>query len=105
MFRMVILPEAKADIRNASIWYEKKQKGLGKRFIVIIRKCFLLLKTNPNAFQIRYDDIRTIITPKFPFMIHFSINEISKKVIIISVLHTSRNPESWYDINDTNSTN
>jgi len=33
MVKVVILPLAKKDIRDAAQWYQKKQTGLGKRFI------------------------------------------------------------------------
>jgi hypothetical protein len=33
MFKSIILPLAKEDIREAAKWYNKQQEGLGKRFI------------------------------------------------------------------------
>ncbi len=32
---------------------------------------------------------------KFPFMIHFIVNEKINAVFIVSVFHTSLNPEKW----------
>ena len=92
MYRSIILPIAKADIRNSSIWYEAQQKGLGKTFISIIRESIHFITTNPYSFQIRFDEIRTAIVKKFPFLIHYLIDEDSKTIIIVAVFHTSRKP-------------
>jgi hypothetical protein len=32
MYKAIILPLAKEDIREAARWYSKKQKGLGEKF-------------------------------------------------------------------------
>jgi hypothetical protein len=39
--------------------------------------------------------VRTAVLDVFPFMIHYLIDEPGKKIVIIAVLHTSRNPEIW----------
>jgi hypothetical protein len=31
-FKVVILPLAREDLKEATLWYENKVKGLGKRF-------------------------------------------------------------------------
>lgn len=31
----------------------------------------------------------------FPYLIHFTINDSLKIILIIAVIHTSRNPETW----------
>lgn len=32
-YKLKILPRAKQDLKEIAIWYEKAQKGLGKRFL------------------------------------------------------------------------
>jgi hypothetical protein len=39
--------------------------------------------------------IRTAVLNVFPFMIHYSIDEPRKTIIVAAVLHTSRDPEAW----------
>jgi hypothetical protein len=75
--------------------YESKQKGLGKKFTFQVRQKIDFIKKNPDAFAIRYDDIRTAVLDVFPFMIHYTIDKSFKTFIISSVLHTSRDPEIW----------
>ncbi len=95
MYKSLILPSAKRDIEEAARWYDKKQKGLGKRFIGEVREKVNFIKQNPEACNLRYDNVRTAVLNIFPFMIHYIIDEINKYVIITAVLHTSRNPDLW----------
>ena len=95
MYTSVVLPPAKEDIRDAALWYEDKQKGLGRGFTDQVRETVSFIKKNPKACNIRYDDIRTTVLNVFPFMLHYTIDENNKTVIISAVLHTSRNPDLW----------
>ena len=94
MYKSVILPSAKKDIREAAKWYEKQQRGIGKRFLAEVRKKNQQLNRNPFAYAIRYGNVRTAIVDIFPYMIHFTI-ESGNSILISAVLHTSLNPSSW----------
>jgi plasmid stabilization system protein ParE len=95
MFEVVILPIAKRDIQEAALWYDKRKKGLGKKFTASIRQKMNLLKTHPFSTSIRYDEIRTAVLDIFPYMMHYSVDESKKIILISAVLHTSRNPDIW----------
>ncbi len=95
MYKSIILPLAKKDIREAAIWYNKQQKGLGKKFTTEVRENVHFIRQNTKASNIRYKNVRTTILNVFPFMIHYTIEEKSKTIIVLAVLHTSRNPELW----------
>jgi plasmid stabilization system protein ParE len=95
MYKSIILPLAIEDIREAAKWYNKQKKGLGKRFTAEVREKVHFIRQNPKASNIRYDDVRTAVLNLFPFMVHFTIDEKNKTIIISAVLHTSRNPELW----------
>jgi plasmid stabilization system protein ParE len=95
MYKSIILPLAKEDIREAALWYNKQSKGLGKRFTTEVREKVHFIKQNPKATNIRYDVVRTALLNVFPFMIHYTVDEGNKTVIVSAALHTSRNPELW----------
>jgi len=95
MYKAVILPLAKEDIKAAADWYDQQQKGLGKRFTKEVREKVNYIKENPKTIAIRYDETRTAVLNVFPFMIHFDIDHNKKTVLISAVLHTSRNPDNW----------
>ena len=93
-FTVVILPEAKQDLRLSATWYNKQRKGLGKRFLSQVRKSKTVLQSNPH-FAERHKHVHTLPLRKFPFMIHFSIDKSKMTVTILAVLHTSQNPDKW----------
>ena len=95
MYKSIILPLAKEDIREAAKWYNKKSQGLGKRFTAEIREKVRFIRQNPTASNIRYDNVRTAVLNIFPYMVHFTIDEPSKTIVFSAVLHTSRDPELW----------
>lgn len=95
MYQTIILPLAKADIKEAALWYNKQQPGLGKRFTKEVRAKVADIKANPLAYSVRYNDVRTAVVDVFPFMIHFIID--GKSILITAVLHTSLNPDKWAD--------
>ena len=95
MYKSIILPLAKEDIREAAKWYNKQQKGLGKRFTTEVREKVHFIRQNPKASNVRYSKVRTAVLNVFPFMIHYTIDEKNKTIIVSAVLHTSRNPELW----------
>ena len=95
MYKVIILPLAKKDIKESALWYNKKQKGLGKRFTLEIRRKINLLKQEPYAAAIRYDDVKTAVLDIFPYMVHYSVDEAEKLIVISAVLHTSRSPDNW----------
>jgi hypothetical protein len=95
MYKAIILPLAKLDISEAASWYNSKQKGLGKRFTNEVRSKVFFIRKNPKAVAIRYDDSRCAVLDVFPFMVHYTIDELNKTIIVAAVFHTSLNPEQW----------
>lgn len=95
MYKTKILPLAKVDISEAATWYNDQQKGLGKRFTKEVRSKILFLSQNPMSSSIRYDEVRCAVLSIFPFMIHYFIEEANKTIVIVTVSHTSLNPERW----------
>ncbi|MCD8741853.1 type II toxin-antitoxin system RelE/ParE family toxin [Mucilaginibacter roseus] len=95
MYKTLILPSAKNDIEEATIWYNKKQKGLGVKFTSYVRQKIALIKQEPFIASTRYDNVKTAVLDTFPFMIHYLLNENEKVIIIIAVFHTSRDPKIW----------
>jgi hypothetical protein len=91
-----ITAEAKLDIQEGIHWYNSKQKGLGKRFHKEVKNCITRIEKNP-FYAIKYNQMRCMPIPKFPYLIHFIIEESDKTVIILGILHTGLNPDkNWF---------
>jgi plasmid stabilization system protein ParE len=93
-YRLIFLPEAKQDVTDAANYYNNQLPGLGKLFKNEIKRQLLLLKQNPFTRSIRYDEVRFAVTNKFPYSIHYVIN--NNTVFIKAVLCDHRDPmEHW----------
>ncbi len=95
MYKTILLPLASQDIREAANWYNEQSPGLGKRFTAAVRKTIRFIRKNPTAVAVRYDDTRTALLDTFPYMVHFTIDEQKKLIIISAVLSTHRDSGIW----------
>lgn len=94
-YKSKILPEAKEDMRLAVEWYNEQRTNLGRQFVKRVRERIAFLKKNPFSCQVRYLDVHTALIKQFPYMLHYTINKEKKEIIVLTVLHTSRNPKIW----------
>ena len=93
-FKIKIEPEAHEDIQEGIDWYNKKQRGLGRKFHTQVKTFFKHLETNP-FYEVRYNDVRCLPLKKYPYMIHFTVDEKSKLVTVRAVFNTSKDPNIW----------
>lgn len=92
-FKVVILKRANLEIEEAYLYYESIQDGLGLKFIYDYENHLDTLYKNPY-FEKRYDIIRMLPLKKFPYSIHFSVDEINKIVTVHAIILEYQNPDS-----------
>lgn len=85
--------DALSDIESSMKWYEMQSTGLGTRFGKQVSQQINSLKTNPEAYGVRYLNVRCMLIKRFPFLVHFTID--NDTVSVFAVFHTSRNPMIW----------
>jgi toxin ParE1/3/4 len=85
-------PMALEDIRQAVEYYEDLQKGLEDRFRKELQSTLYSIQRNALFASIRYDDIRCAQLRKFPYAIHYHVDEKEKAVIIIAVYSNYQKP-------------
>ena len=93
-FEIILEPDAFIDIQDAIDYYENEQSGLGIKFEQALNKLFLSLQKSP-FYAVRYDEVKCLPMKKFPFMIHYTLDEQDFHIVVRAVLHTSLNPEKW----------
>ena len=93
--KKIISTYAKTDLSDTSKWYERQQKGLGKRFLTEMKEAFDIISKSPTGFQIHYDDYRIYFTKIFPYGIHYRDLPEKNEIHIKAVFHTARNPQIW----------
>jgi len=95
MKTLILSDESILDIDDIIEWYSKFNIEIVDNFK---EKLFLGLKTienNPTIFQDKYCNVKIHFIEKFPYGIHYIIEE--EFIKIIGIFHTSRNPINWFD--------
>ena len=96
MYIVKLIPEAESDFQKACEWYEDKQYGLGVRFYKAVSVKFDLIANNPTLYNIRFSErFRFAPLESFPYLISYKIDVDTNTVYIMSVFHTSRNPNKF----------
>jgi len=90
----------KLDIIEAKDWYKKQKDGLEKDFAIEVKKCIQNLQRTPLGYEVKYRNVRTAFTKVFPYAVHFYVDEIKKQIVIIAIIHQSRNPALSYNRNE-----
>jgi mRNA-degrading endonuclease RelE of RelBE toxin-antitoxin system len=94
-FYLKIDVDALNDIQETFEWYEIQLKGLGIRYKAQVKKQINSLKKDPYLFNVKYNEIRCRKIEKFPFLIHYLINENTNTITVFAILNTSRSPKIW----------
>jgi hypothetical protein len=94
-YKIKIKDEALTDVLNITDWYNERVPNLGLKFQKNARLQINTLKYNAYSFAIRYNNVRCMLVKKFPFLIHYIIDEDNRIVNVYAVIHTSRNPKIW----------
>lgn len=94
-YRIKLLPEARLDIKEIIEWYNGKKRGLGKWFYESLKSRIDYIRKNPLHYQVIYRDIRNAPINRFPYQVHYRVEESDKLVIVFGVTHTRRDPRVW----------
>jgi plasmid stabilization system protein ParE len=83
---------AELEYDDSIAYYEGEREGLGQEFRATIEKCFHRIAENPEWFpRVRGEVRRAVVLGRFSYVIHFVVEE--EQIVILSVFHTSRDPE------------
>ena len=86
-------PEALAEYQEAALYFADRQPGLERRYIASVESALKRIAESPRSFRSFDGDIRRCLTRVFPYSVLYSIE--SDHVLIIAVMHTSREPDYW----------
>ncbi len=86
--RVIIRPNAEADLQSAWSWYETQRAGLGDEFLAEIDFAVSQLEENPKRRPFYYRNFRRLLTRRFPYKIFYRIED--GRTIVFRVWHTSR---------------
>ena len=96
-YRVVFRKDAVFEMEDASLWYNLQQKGLGEKFMRQLRVILELILQNPFLFPEKKGEYREAPLSIFPFVVVYRMDVEKKRVIILAVYHTKRNPTGKYN--------
>ena len=92
-FVVKILKRANLEVEEAFLYYESKSIALADNFLATYEDTLKTLSNIP-FFEMKYGEIRKIPLKKFPYSIHFRVNEVDKIVSIEAVTCDYQDPNT-----------
>lgn len=93
-FSIRVLAAAEEDLDEAFEYYADISPKLAERFIKIVNVALNDLKKNPH-YQIRYDNFRMKIVKKFPYVIHYILDENRQIVFVYGIRNSYQDPDKY----------
>jgi len=91
----ILLPEAKADVADAYLWYEEQSMGLGMEFLRCVEAALLAIQRAPLSYPTVHESYRRSLVRRFPFAIFFEFEPDQNRCVVYSVFHCSQDPDKW----------
>jgi len=91
----ILVPEAKADVADAYLWYEKQSLGLGMEFLRCVETALLSIQRTPLMYPVIHATYRRALVHRFPFAIFFELDRTDNQCVVYSVFHCSQDPDKW----------
>ena len=88
-------PLVTIDIEDIVDYYKAISPNLAHQFLDRIEEAKKYISNNPDAFQTKYKNVRTILLKQFPYHIHYILEESKQKVVILSITHAYKNPKDY----------
>jgi plasmid stabilization system protein ParE len=92
--KFLFFDEVSMDLSDARQWYKEQKEGLEEEFSEEIKKALLKIRRYPFGHSIRYRNIRIAHLERFPYNIHFYIDEALSQIVITAIVHKKRHPRA-----------
>ena len=84
--------EAIDELQQAINYYNFQKTSLGIEFMIEFENQIQRLSSNPFTHSVRYLSVRMALVNRFPYAIHYVIEETEHTIIIQTVLSTFKDP-------------
>jgi plasmid stabilization system protein ParE len=81
------------DLAGGYRWYEERRRGLGEEFLAAVDAAFDAIERFPEIFAQVHGNVRRSSVSRFPYAVFYRVEP--KRILILTVLHTARNPRLW----------
>ena len=91
--RIVLRPEAQADLLQARDWYGQEDSELAEVFLDSFDTMIARIEAMPELYAIVLRNARRGKLRRFPYLVYYRV--FPDRIEVIGVLHGSRNPRVW----------
>jgi toxin ParE1/3/4 len=93
--RLIIRPEAEADLTDAVVWYDSRELGLGLELVSEVHLAIARALKNPESFtRVRRNPmVRRVLTRRFPYRVFYI--DRHDALVVFAVLHAARHDRVW----------
>jgi plasmid stabilization system protein ParE len=93
--KLILRPEAEAELAEAVDWYETRGKGLGADFMRAVDATMATIHRSPDQYQIIRGQVRRAVLRRFPYSLIYVASE--HEVIVPACFHGRRDPQRWIE--------
>ena len=88
-----ILKAARNELREATAYYDRQRKGLGRELRAEVRTGISKIREHPTAWPMINERYRHFQTNRFPYGIFYEVRK--KEIVIVAIAHLHREPGYW----------
>jgi plasmid stabilization system protein ParE len=88
-----LLAAAEAELFDAVLYYNQQSEGLGYEFVAEVKQTLGRILRFPDAWHRLSERTRRCRTNRFPYGVVYQRR--GDLVLVVAVMHLSRNPDSW----------
>ena len=93
--RLLLEPEAQADLGEAFLWYETQRLGLGSEFFAEVALVLERIERMPESFVFIRGQTRRALLHRFPYAVFYVLDP--DVVAVTAVMHGRRDPRRWQE--------
>lgn len=91
--RVSFHPLARDEVEEAQAWYEERSLLAAAGFLHDFSLAVRRISEAPNRYPVSLHSTRRILLDRFPFNIHYRVNE--DDIVVVAVAHQKRRPGYW----------
>lgn len=88
-------PKVIFDIEAIVDYYKSINPELATAFLDRVEEAKKYIADFPEAFQIKYKNVRTVLLEQFPYHIHYIVDDAKKQIVVLAVIHAYKNPKDY----------
>ena len=94
-YRVILSPDAKADISSAVRWYQRRDPKLAFSFMLEVLAIRRRISQYPYQFPLINGKVRRALLKGFPYSVYYSLD--NRTISVIAVLHQRRANTLWLE--------